>query len=286
MYSDPTQFYFPSSGYTEVPLIFEPHILRCLATGSGGKPLTVLLDTGTDPSAIDLHLARRLGLDMGDFARGHGAASDDIPFTQTCLPWLRIGDLTLRDVLVLALDFRTMPFEVDMVLGYNILSQIVLDVDYARSVLKLSHPDLGSPQSSSSGAVLPLTFFEHFPALTNLVVEQDVCLPLVTIDTGSNSGLTLGPDLAALLGLYPGSDHVSLAQGSGFGGTREVLRGYARSVMLGPFTFYNIQIDTPGVGAGDLSRPGRANMGNNLLARFARVTLDYGRSLCGLEPIL
>jgi hypothetical protein len=44
-------------------------------------------------------------------------------------------------------------------------------------------------------------------------------------------------------------------------------------------------MDTPGEGEGELSQPGRANIGNMLLARFASVTLDYGRRLCQLEPV-
>jgi hypothetical protein len=283
MYDDPTQFFFPSSGNTEVPLIFDPKVVRCLAAGSGGKPIVVLLDTGTDPSAIDLRLAKRLGLQLGEFAMGSGAASDAVPFAETILPWLSIGSLTLRHLQVLALNLQDVPFHVDIVLGYNVLCQVVLKIDYIQNKVKISHPDLGIPEPSPSGALLPLTFFEHFPALSNLIVGDGMCLPLVTIDTGSNGGLTLGPDLAKKLGLQPDSKGVTLAQGAGFGSTRNILRGYAESIIVGPFIFSNVHLDTPGEGAGDLSRPGRANMGNNLLSRFASVTFDYGRRLCRLE---
>ncbi len=284
MYDDPTQVSFPLHGKVEIPMLFEPQVLRCHATGAGGRPITILLDTGTDPSAIDLQLARRLGLPLGEFALGRGAATDSIPYTETTLPWLQIGDLTLRDLFVLALDLKGFPFQVDLVLGYNVLCQVVLTIDYVRRQIGISHPDLGIPEPSPSGAVLPLHFFEHYPALSNVVIGDTIKLPLVTLDTGSNGGLTLGPDLAQQLGLCDDTAGVVRAKGTGFGGCHEILRGAAKSLLLGPYTFHNIDLDTPGKGKGELTQYGRANMGNRVLARFANITLDYGRKLCRLEP--
>lgn len=284
MLDDRTNLIFPASGTTEVPLIFEPQVLRCVAAGPGGRPLTVLLDTGTDPSAIDLRLAQRLGLRLGGFALGQDATSDAIPFTETVLPWLRLGELTLRDLYLLAVDLSGSPFEVDLVLGYNVLPRLVLCIDYVHRTLRLSHPDLGVPSPSESGAALPLTFFEHFPALSNVTLDGKVHLPTVTIDTGSNGGLTLGHDLAAQLGLHRSGADVRLARGAGFSGDCEVLRGQASLLHLGPFALHDIDLDTPTAQTGDLHRAGRANLGNRLLARFARVVLDYERRLCVLDP--
>jgi hypothetical protein len=281
MHDDPTRLNFPSSGKAELPLMFEPQVLRCQARGPSGPPLTVLLDTGTDPSAIDIGLARRLGLRIGEFAPGHCAATDSVAFTETVLPWLRLGDLTLRNIFTLALDLRIIPFPVDIVLGYNVLWQVVLHIDYARRRLHLVHPDLGP--LAGPGELLPLTFFEHFPALTDVRVCYDA-LPLATIDTGSNGGLTLSPDLAARLGLERTADDVTVGEGSGFGGRCEVLQGVADSLSIGPFTLRHVELDTPGNGTGDLSRQGRANIGNRLLARFASVTLDYQRKQCRITP--
>lgn len=283
MLDDTTRLDFPASGIADIPLIFEPQVLRCTAAGPGGRPLTVLLDTGTDPSAIDLSLAQRLGLRLGEFALGHSANSDAVPFTETMLPWLRLGDLVLRDVFLLAVDLRGAPFKVDMVLGYNVLRQIVLHIDYAHRRLRLSHPDLGMPTLSPLATLLRLTFFEHFPALTEVTICGEVHLPLVTIDTGSNGGLTLGPDLAACVGLRRDAARVVAAQGMGFSDSCETLLGWAESLQVGPFALHNIEVDTPGAGAGDLRRAGRANIGNRLLSRFRRVTLDYERRLCALE---
>ncbi|WP_322496529.1 aspartyl protease family protein, partial [Chloroflexus sp.] len=201
MLDDQTRLEFPASGLTDVPLVWQPQVVRCGAAGPGGRPLMVLIDTGTDPSAIDLTLARRLDLRIGDFALGSDAASDAVPFTETVLPWLRIGALTLRNLYLMAVDLSHTPFPVDIVLGYNVLHQLNLTINYATQTLRLCHPDLTPPPPSPNGATLPLRFFEHFPAITARVTAPQPAGLLLTIDTGSNSALTLSPDLAAAVGL-------------------------------------------------------------------------------------
>jgi hypothetical protein len=244
--------------------------------------LRVLLDTGTDPSAVDAGLARRLALRTGGSGLGQGAASDEVPFTEAVLPWLRLGDLTIRDLFAPALDLSGLPFQIDVVLGYNVLRQLTLRIDYRQRMLTLAHPDVGG-LAAPSGVILPLVFFEHFPALRDLTIAGRP-IPLATLDTGSNAALTLGPDMAAALGLQSGHDGVWLTSGSGFGGGAAVLRGRHQPMRLGPFDLADVELDTPDVLRGDLSRAGRANIGNRLLARFGAIVLDYERRLITLEP--
>lgn len=281
MFEDLTQVEFGRSGLVELPFQFEPMLLRCMAAGPGGHPLHVLIDTGTDPSAMDLRLARRLAVQMGGTGLGRGAASDAVAFTEAQLPWLRLGDLTIRQLCAPAVDLANLPFPVDVVLGYSVLRQVTLRIDYAAQRLTLAHPDLGAP--AGPGAVrIPLLFFEHFPAVRDLLID-DHHLPLATIDTGSNSALTLGPDVAAALGLARGAHDVQGGVGAGFGGASQVLRRRCRTVRLGPCVLDDVEVETLGSGAGDFSRLGRANIGNRLLARFRCVTLDYERQTLTLE---
>jgi hypothetical protein len=288
MLDDRTKLEFSASGVAELPLLFAPRVLRCVAAGPGGHPLAVLLDTGTDPSAIDLALARRLGLRIGEFALGSDATRDDVPFTETVLPWLRLGDLTLRDLYALAVDLSAAPFKVDLVLGYNVLSRLVLTADYASGSLRLGHPDVTPQTPGPGGVALPLRFFEHFPALDDVRLSlasspHPLALPLVTIDTGSNGALTLSPDLAAAAGA--GTDELWIAGGAGQGfASACAVRQSLAALHLGPFALDEVELDTPSDPRGDLGRARRANLGNGVLARFARVTLDYGRARCVLEP--
>lgn len=283
MIEDRTALLFPRGGVAEVPFQFEPELPRCIASGPGGHPLHVLLDTGTDPSAIDARLARRLALRTGGSGMGQGAVSDRVAFTEAVLPWLRLGSpdaqLTIRDLFAPAIDLSDFPFPVDVVLGYNVLRQLTLRFEYWRQTLILAHPDLGLP---ANGTTLPLTFFEHFPAISDLEVDG-VRIPLATLDTGSNAALTVGPHLAARIGLLEGARGVSAGHGAGFGGSTPVLRRSCGRLRIGDFVLEDVEIDTQIGDAGDLSRAERANIGNRLLARFAAVSIDYGRALLVLQ---
>jgi hypothetical protein len=281
MVDDQTTLLFPSHGATTLPLCAPEELVCCAAAGPGGHALRVLLDTGTDPSAVDAGLARRLALRTGGSGLGQGAASDEVPFIEAVLPWLRLGELTIRDLFAPALDLSGLPFQVDVVLGYNVLRQAALRIDYRRRQLTLAHPDVGAPPARD-GVALPLVFFEHFPALQSLEVAGRP-IPLATIDTGSNAALTVGPDVAEALGLRGGVG-VRRASGAGFGGGGAILRGHHQQVRIGPFALPDVELDTPDVPRGDLGRAGRANIGNRLLARFAAVALDYERRTITLEP--
>ncbi|GAB4206857.1 MAG: retropepsin-like aspartic protease [Roseiflexaceae bacterium] len=283
MFDDPTRLEFPRGGVTVLPFNCDPAPLCCMASGPGGRALHVLIDTGTDPSAMDLRLARRLSLELGGSGLGQGAASDAVPFTEAVLPWLRLGDLTIRNLFAPAVDLSGLPFPVDVVLGYSVLRQVALRLDYRRRRMTLAHFDVSPPALSPRGAELPLTFFEHFPALRDIVVDG-LRIPLATLDTGSNSGLTLGPDLALALGLEPGAGGVSLVRGEGFGGGGTVVQRRSRELRIGPFCLPDVDLDAHLGRTGDLGRAGRANIGNRLLASFACVGLDYERRMLILEP--
>lgn len=282
MVEDQTFVAFPSWGYTTLPLCIPHELVCCVAAGPGGYPLRVLLDTGTDPSAIDAGLARRLALRTGGSGIGHGAVSDLVPFTEVILPWLYLGDLVIRDLFASALDLSGMPFQIDVVLGYNVLRQLVFRIDYRRHQLTLAHPDVGNVPDCVAAVTLPLLFFEHFPALGGVEVDGTQ-IPCATIDTGSNGALSVGPGLAEQLGLRLHAPGVTRSQGTGFGGSVEVLRQHNRQMRFGPFDLSGVELDTCLGSAGDLSRIGRANIGNRLLGRFAAITLDYQRQIIGVE---
>jgi glycine/D-amino acid oxidase-like deaminating enzyme len=157
-----------------------------------------------------------------------------------------------------------------------------MTIDYAQQQICLRHPDLPPPAPSRAGISLPLHFYEHFPALADLCLDDQVQLPLATIDTGSNGALTLSPDLAQRVGLHPKADQVGVGTGHGFTQSCTITRSSA-DLQLGPLHLPAVEIDAPHLQHGDLSRHGRANLGNRLLGRFRSVSLDYRRALAIFE---
>ncbi|KAB8141945.1 hypothetical protein F8S13_17600 [Chloroflexia bacterium SDU3-3] len=278
---DRTSLEFPRSGATTVAFAFEPQLLRCKAVGPGGTPLWVLIDTGTDPSALDVRLARRLALPVGGSGQGY-SASTVVAFTETTLPWLRLGDLTIRNLFAPALDLSFFPFPVDVVLGYNVLHQLALHIDYAQRQLTLLHPELGVGALGGAARVLPLVFAEHLPGLQGLELDG-VALPIAAIDTGSNGDLSMGAAAAALLGIGAPPD-AQPCEAIDFGGRREIAVRPSGVVRLGPWALHDVVVDAQVGGGCAAGGAGRVTIGNGLLSRFRRVALDYERALLALEP--
>ena len=83
----------------EVPFDFDriEIILQVKANGRG--PFNMMLDTGTDPSAIDLATAKELGLKLDPIGRQGAGGGTSVNLTyETKLPLLEIGSLAAKNV--------------------------------------------------------------------------------------------------------------------------------------------------------------------------------------------
>jgi hypothetical protein len=251
-----------------------------------GKALNAILDTGVDPSVIDIADAASLGLkvdrslsgEAGGFGNGRGATV--FPAT---IEGLTIGGRRFAAFDALASDMAsyTSPDQprIDAVLGYSFLSDKVVLIDYvAHTLAILDGPGeaRASVRTCRARWRIPLKTFESYPVIPMFRLG-DATGP-VTLDTGSSGGIGLLPaalDLAQV--------RASLVdQGAS---TRRGARGESKvetfilnePVGFGPFTlpagqrvFVRNQQD---------SSAGRvANVGNALLAELQiKMLLDYRR---------
>src|SRR5881227_1650629 len=88
---------FPQSAKTpvEVPFEFVAHQIVVQAKIGGKGPFNMLIDTDTDPSAIDSATARELGLDVG--AKGSaasGGGTEKNVVYPTRLPTVEVGGIS------------------------------------------------------------------------------------------------------------------------------------------------------------------------------------------------
>ena len=89
----------------EVPFDFLHNKIVLEASINGRGTHRFLLDSGTHASTIDLGLARRFGLPLGPAkSEGVGAGRDRILGRQTVCEQLSVGGLTVRNLVVSALD--------------------------------------------------------------------------------------------------------------------------------------------------------------------------------------
>src|SRR6185295_13172129 len=89
----------------EVPFDFVRNEIIVQVKVDGKGPFNMMLDTGTDPSAVDLATARELGLKLSSVGGPvSGGGTDKNLAYATRLPLVEAGGLTVKNVSTLAID--------------------------------------------------------------------------------------------------------------------------------------------------------------------------------------
>ncbi len=93
---------------------------------------------------------------------------------------MQIGNLTLPHPTFAVVDMGALP--VSTIIGYEVLRQLVVKIDYDAHLLTLTPP--GHFVYRGSGVILPLHLHGHIPAVDGTV---DGIAGLFTLDTGSGA---------------------------------------------------------------------------------------------------
>lgn len=279
----------------EVPFDFLHNQIVLEASINGRGPHRFLLDSGTHASTIDLGLARRLGLPLGPAkSEGVGAGRDRILGRQTVCEQLSVGGLTVRNLVVSALDLSKLSLELgrplDGVLGFGFLASRITQIDYFRRRIRFYS------ESPFALSVLPpdtsrrISFPMQFRANSILPVIEDCYVNgtkiTVTLDTGSSLGLILFPKAVRYLGLEElARDGIPL-NAAGYRGRVRLRKGWVRSVELKTYALGAVEVAYVEGGYGDDEDLGRrgGNLGNAILQDFV-LTLDYRNRVVVLEAI-
>jgi hypothetical protein len=164
-----------------------------------GKLLYAILDTGVDPSVIDLADANALGLkvdrkdsgEAGGFGEGRGAT-----VSPTMIEGLTIRGRRFPAFEALAADMALLSahdqHKLDAVLGYSFLSDKIVLIDYVAHTLAI----LDGPRDAEAIVRncqtrwgIPLKTFDSFPVIPGFRFGK--ASGPVTLDTGSSGGVGL-----------------------------------------------------------------------------------------------
>jgi hypothetical protein len=279
----------------EVPFDFLHNQVVLHVTIAGQGPFNFLLDSGTYASTVDLGLARKLRLPMGNKRRPVvGAGERQVEARETVCEHLRIGDLEVERLRATVIDLDGMSREMGRplggVLGYGFLSSRIVQIDYFRRRVRFCDrsPFAPSPRppDTSRRVVFPMQFRAGLilPVLEDCLVNGER-IP-VTLDTGSSLGLILFPAAIARLGLEKLAREGIPLTAAGYRGTARLAKGWVRSVVLKTIDLGAIEVayvnDENHVGAA-LERRG-GNLGNAVLQDFV-LTLDYRNRVVVLESV-
>ena len=249
-----------------------------------GAHLFALLDTGVDPSMIDIKRAQALGLKIdrkgGGEASGVGDKKSAVVYPAT-IDGLAIAGHTFAPFDALTGD--TSPISagygrpIDAVLGYSLLKNMTVFIDYEKQTV-----DIGAGRDGAAARNcrvhwdMPLQFIDgdNTPIIPNF--RFGAALGPGTLDTGSNSSVTLFPralDLPGVRAAMVGSGESVHAGARGSVKYKSYTLGLPTG--FGPFTLpagTQIVLGSP-MGDGDRRA---ANIGNRFFAALKlKILLDY-----------
>lgn len=272
----------------EVPFDFYRNEIIVQVKVNGKGPFNMMLDTGTDPSAIDIATARELGLKLesvGSPATGGGTEVNLV--YGIILPLVELGGVTEKRLEAAAIDLTKVSERLGKplhgVLGHSLLSGRIVQIDYPNRVVRFYSRSLFSKSANQSNTSKRTTL--SFRYADNVLVD-DVFVNgkkvVANVDTGSNGAFDLTPAAVSYLGLEEEVSRAPVSTDVGYNGVSENREGKVSNITIG-----GISVDAPAViffgkGTGRDKRPWGVNIGNVFLKDFV-VTIDYRSKLITLE---
>jgi predicted aspartyl protease len=272
----------------EVPFDFYRNEIIVQVNVNGKGPFNMMLDTGTDPSAIDLNTAKEIGLKLGSVGhQGTGGGTTVNLAYETKLPLLEVGGLTARNVEALAIDLsktsEALGKPIHGILGHSLLNNRIVQIDYPRRVVRFySKSPFLKTANQSSGSKLTTLSFRYDDNILIDGVSVNGRKMTANFDTGSSGNFQLTPAAVLDLGLDNEVGKAQVSKSVGYNGASENREGKIKNVTIG-----RISVDEPtviffGKGTGRDKKNWGINIGNAFLKDFV-VTVDYRSKTITLE---
>jgi hypothetical protein len=273
-----------------VPFDFSRHAIGLNVTVKG-TPLFALLDTGVDPSIVDLARARALGLpvDTAHGGNGDGFGKGKPQVFPATITGLKIGGRAFRDVEALTLDMAPISKgfrrAVDAVLGYSFLKDKTVLIDYPAATLTIlsgAKEADALTRSCRKHTSLPLVFLGDIPWPVISQFRIGAVTAPVTLDTGSSREIGFFQTASQVKGIRDALNVTGTDVGTAIGGKITSRAAILRvPVGFGPFVL------PAGEKVSLLPTNGKsdkvvANLGNAALAKLTpKLLLDYAGKTVG-----
>jgi hypothetical protein len=277
------------SSARDIPFELTSNHIYLQARVNGSEPLWMLLDTGAAATVLNASRLEELGLKGQGRLEGRGAGEGSVDVSIVPGVSFQLPGVELTGQTVAAIPFDALePYEgrrMDGVLGYDLLSRFVVEIDYAARRLHL-HEAKGF-EYSGSGEIVPIGL-EHGIVCARATVTPQQGQPVegkFTIDTGARSALSLNDPFVEAKGLQASDGRtIETLHGVGVGGEVKGRVGRVERLQLGRFRFERPVTGFAQDKRGALADPEMAGIiGGEILRRFT-VIFDYGRERMIVEP--
>lgn len=236
-------------------------------------PYSCLVDTGANPSVIDLALARTLQLRLSaesGAAEGVGTGAVQLRSTEFDVA---VGSVQPVRIAAVAVDLgalaRSFGRPIHCILGQSWIAPRVLEFDYPRERLRFA----ASSRRPEDCSVMPMRFWMDDDLMPLVVVQVNGHDVPVSLDTGSSGVLKLFPAEASSAGVENEPARDAPASVTGVRGRAAITWARARSLQFGPLALADARVAVGERNQGE--PPGRGgNLGNAML-RQGVLTLDY-----------
>jgi predicted aspartyl protease len=275
----------------EIPFEFVANQIIVQAKIGGKGPFNMLIDTDTDPSAIDSATAKELGLDTG--AKGSvttGGGTEKNVVYPTRLSNVEVGALTARDVGAATIDLKQLSDRIGKpihgVLGFSFLKDRIVQIDYPNLKIRFfaesPYPRISLAPNTVNTMAFPFRREDGHVIIESVFINNEKMR--ATLDTGSSSSFTLTPEAVATLRLDEQADEAKPSTSVGNNGEFANKSGLLKSVRLGRFALESVPATFWLPNTGHDKQTYQVNIGNAFFEDFI-LTFDFRGKIVVFERV-
>ncbi len=286
-------YYYPGKSEAkkveELTFAFHRDVIIIEATLNNSGPYNFVLDTGTDPSVIDINISDSLSLFQFSIGKQDVGEDQSLEILIPLPMKLQVGNLPSSRKLFLALDLKMISDKMEMpihgILGHNFIKDNIIQIDYQKQKLKFYPFGINPyPNPDQNVKKMELHFIDDgtFPLVKLLSVNGK---PInATIDTGSNQTLTLFRASVDYLGLSEVLESSKEIEAIGYGGAHKKKVMDSLTIKIDNWdienseVYFDLQSEKSKV---SLDIRG-GNLGNQILKNYI-LTLDYQNRIIWFE---
>ena len=247
-----------------------------------GVDTVVILDSGAESTVFDTRFTEKVGLKPQGAVTAMGTGGTSTAGLIGGVT-IQVGNLSLTDLTVASIDLaaieKAIGHELPVILGKEIFTQLIVDIDFENRRIAFSDPAGYRPPAGA--AQIPITAVDGLRAVP--VSIEGRAPVLFDFDLGNGTPLLVFPSYAAAEKLLEGRPQ-STGLGGAVGGMREDKVAVIRRLEFGGAVFTDVPtaFPPPGPSAVDSDHT-RGNLGLPILSRFRLIT-DYPQDRLYLVP--